>query len=92
MEDFATAFGAADLVRVTDLYAASEEPIAGVDAAALARRIAAAGHPDAQYSGSLDASVAALAGEVRPGDLVVTLGAGSVTQAGPALMARLRGE
>lgn len=90
LDEFAGAFGEADCLRVMDLYAASEDPIAGVDSAALAARISRAGHTDCAASGTLEASVAALALLLRPGDLVVTLGAGNVTQAGPLLLAALQ--
>jgi UDP-N-acetylmuramate--alanine ligase len=92
LDEFAGAFGAADLVRVTDLYAASEEPIAGVDARALAERIRSAGHSDCRYAGPLDQAVEDLARELTGGDLVVTLGAGSVTEAGPRILDALRRE
>jgi UDP-N-acetylmuramate--alanine ligase len=88
-DEFGGAFADADLVRICDIYAASEPPIAGVTAEALASRVRASGHPDARYSGTLAESIEALAGELRSGDLVVTLGAGSVTQAGPELLKRI---
>lgn len=90
MDDFAACFGDADLVRITDLYAASEAPIEGISAQALASRIQAAGHPGARYTGPLEESAAALAAELRPGDLVLTLGAGSITTAGPMLLNELK--
>ena len=89
--EFGAAFANADLVRICDIYAASEPPIAGVTSEALAERVRAAGHADARYSGTLQESVAALALELRSGDLVVTMGAGSVTQAGPELLKRIEG-
>ncbi len=90
IEEFAGAFTEADAVRVLDIYAASEAPIAGVTGAALARRIEESGHPDCRYAGALESAVASAAAELRPGDLVVTLGAGSVTEAGPLLLEALR--
>ena len=89
MEEFTHAFDSADVVRLIDIYAASEAPIAGVTAEALAERVAGAGHRDCRYLGSLEAAVAALPGELRPGDLVLTLGAGSVTQAGSQILEAL---
>lgn len=68
------------------MYAAGEAPIAGVDGAALAERARGMGHRDAAYVGGVAEAPAALAGVVRPGDLVLTLGAGNVWQAGEALL------
>lgn len=90
LDEFATAFRDADAVRVADIYAASEPPIAGVDSESLVRRIRAAGHPDAAYAGTLDRAIASVLAEARPGDLILTLGAGSVTEAGPRILEGLR--
>jgi UDP-N-acetylmuramate--alanine ligase len=86
MAEFAGAFGDADAVRVCDLYEASEPAIPGVTSEALAREISANGHRDARYTASLDESIRGLAGELQEGDVVLTLGAGSVTTAGPGLL------
>ncbi|QOY91626.1 UDP-N-acetylmuramate--L-alanine ligase [Paludibaculum fermentans] len=92
MPEFASAFGDADVVRIVELYEASESPIEGVNSEALAKAVRQQGHPDCRFAGSLAQSVEAIAGELRAGDLVLTLGAGSVTQAGPMLLAKLRKE
>jgi UDP-N-acetylmuramate--alanine ligase len=89
MEEFAGAFAAADEVYILDIYAASEQPVAGVTGEALAGRIQYAGHPCARYAGSLDDAPAALLLALREGDLVLTLGAGSITALGPRLLALL---
>lgn len=86
LDDFSTAFADATLVRVLDIYAASEPPIPGVTGEAVALRIRAAGHPDARFVGPLEAAVAATAAELQPGDLVLTLGAGTITEAGPLIL------
>jgi len=86
MTEFAGAFGDADRVEVLDIYAASEEPIAGVTAEALVKEIGRAG---VVYAGSVAAAVEALAREARAGDVILTLGAGSVSQAGPLLLEAL---
>ncbi|GIU79394.1 MAG: UDP-N-acetylmuramate--L-alanine ligase [Bryobacteraceae bacterium] len=91
-DEFVHAFGDADIVWITDIYAASEPPLEGVTAEALARAIAAAGHRGVRYAGALDDAVRAAAAELREGDLLVTLGAGDVTRAGPAVLALLRKE
>jgi len=90
MDDFARAFHAADTVFVTDIYAASEAPIEGVTAEALVRRLHAYGHRSAHYAGAAEDAIDAVLSEARPGDLILTLGAGSITQAGDLILRRLR--
>ncbi len=91
-EQFSHAFADAGAVRVLDIYAASESPIEGITGAELAGRIRAAGHPDCCYAGSLQAAVGTSLSELKAGDLVLTLGAGSITEAGPMILAGLRKE
>jgi UDP-N-acetylmuramate--alanine ligase len=91
MDDFARAFHQADAVFLLDIYAASEKPIAGVSAEALAQRIRQFGHRWVEYSGTIDKAVDAVRKVVEPGDLVLTLGAGNVWQAGDRLLERLEG-
>jgi UDP-N-acetylmuramate--alanine ligase len=88
LADFATAFNDADVLLVTDVYAAGEAPIPGATAEALVEAIRACGHRDVTQAPR--ARLAAAARErVRPGDLVITLGAGDVTGAGPELLGLL---
>ena len=70
--------------------AASEKPIEGVSGEALAARVRQFGHRAAEYVGSMDRGVEALAAVAGEGDLVLTLGAGNVWQADDLLLARLR--
>lgn len=86
MDQFAGAFRDADIVRVMEIYAASEPPLEGVTSSALVARIRAAGHADCAVAGGVED----LKQEVRAGDLVLTLGAGSITQMGPLLLDELR--
>jgi UDP-N-acetylmuramate--alanine ligase len=88
MDDFAGAFRDADTIHVLDIYAASEQPIAGVTGEALARHVAQRGKP-AEYRASFADATEAVAGAAREGDLVLTLGAGNVSQLGPQLLERL---
>jgi UDP-N-acetylmuramate--alanine ligase len=90
MDEFASAFNNADVLLVTDIYAASETPIEGVNAEILTGRIKSYGHKNAEYIGDLAGSAEKLAGIVREGDLVITLGAGSVHRSGDQLLGLLR--
>ena len=92
MDDFARSFHQADTVSLLDIYAASEAPIAGVSSAALTERLRAFGHREAHLAGTIDKAVEMVAAAARPGDAVVTLGAGNVWQAGDKLLSRLRGK
>ncbi len=89
MDDFAGAFHQADTLFVTDIYAASESPIEGVTAEALVERIRQFGHRAVEYVGTVDCGVDALFSVAAEGDMVLTLGAGNVWQAGETLLARL---
>jgi UDP-N-acetylmuramate--alanine ligase len=86
MEEFAGAFDDADSVEMLDIYAASEEPIAGIDAEALTKKIH---HPQVHYAGEMAEAVAAVTGRAQDGDLIMTLGAGSVSQIGPQVLEAL---
>jgi len=79
----------ADSVFVMDIYAASEKPIEGVTAESLADRIRQFGHRGVEYVGSLDRGADALVKAAGEGDLVLTLGAGNVWQAGDKVLQRL---
>ena len=89
--DFAAGLGAglapADVVVVMDVYAAREDPMPGVSGALVAEAVRAAS-PQAQvhYVPDRDEVAAVVAGLVRPGDLVVTVGAGDVTVVGPQIL------
>jgi UDP-N-acetylmuramate--alanine ligase len=90
MDEFGSAFHQADNLFVLDIYAASERPIEGVTAEALVERIRQFGHRSATYVGTIPCGVDALLSVAEEGDLVLTLGAGNVWQAGDAVLARLR--
>ncbi|OEU76863.1 MAG: UDP-N-acetylmuramate--L-alanine ligase [Desulfuromonadales bacterium C00003093] len=90
-DDFLTAFYQADLLVVTDVYAAGEEPIAGATGAALAQGIIEHGHKETHYQASLEDAAHYLAQVVEPGDMVVTLGAGNVNRVCSLLADELRG-
>ena len=87
--EFACALSAADAVYLTEIYAAREQPIPGVSADLIA---AAFGAERARlvWRGALQGVVEALAATAREGDVVIAMGAGDITRAGPELLARLR--
>jgi UDP-N-acetylmuramate--alanine ligase len=89
-EDFMTAFYQADMLVVTDVYAAGESQIEGATGAALAQGIIEHGHKNTHFCGSLEEASEFLAGVVEPGDMVVTLGAGNVNQVCELLASHLR--
>jgi len=80
MGDFQAAFSDADLVYAAPVYPAGEAPIAGVDSAALVAGLQARGHRQARLVAGPDELADALAPLLRPGDLVVCLGAGDITR------------
>jgi UDP-N-acetylmuramate--alanine ligase len=90
-DEFCRAFHHADALLVTDVYAAGEEPIEGATGEALAAAISARGHQQASYAGDLKTAGARLAEEAREGDVVLTLGAGSVWTAGDEVLKKVRG-
>jgi UDP-N-acetylmuramate--alanine ligase len=91
-EDFTRAFNKADVLIVTDVYAAGEQPIAGATGEALADAIRAHGHHDVRYIGDKKKVSAALLEQARPGDLVIALGAGDINACARDLVASLEKE
>ncbi|MBN9044766.1 MAG: UDP-N-acetylmuramate--L-alanine ligase [Rhizobiales bacterium] len=79
-DEFATCFNDADTVIVAPVYAAGEDPIEGVSSEALVSRIKTAGHRDARYASGPESLAPLVAGIAAPGDFVVCLGAGNITQ------------
>jgi UDP-N-acetylmuramate--alanine ligase len=88
--DFATAFGDADSLFVLDIYAASEKPIEGISGEALARTIREKGGRSAEYVSSFADAVSSAAAVAEDGDMILTLGAGSVSQLGPMIVEKLK--
>jgi UDP-N-acetylmuramate--alanine ligase len=86
LDEFSGAFTDADTVVVLPIYAASEEPIPGVTAERLAERIQGS---LVQFAPEFAEAVAAVAAQAREGDLILTLGAGSVSQLAPLILAAL---
>jgi UDP-N-acetylmuramate--alanine ligase len=90
IEEFSTAFGDADSLFVLDIYAASEKPIEGVSGEALASTIRENGGGNAQYVSSFGGAASAAAAVAEDGDMILTLGAGSVSQLGPIILEKLQ--
>jgi UDP-N-acetylmuramate--alanine ligase len=79
-EDFVTCFNDADSIILAPVYAAGEEPIEGATSEILVSRIKAGGHRDARYMETPAELAGIIAGIAKPGDFVVLLGAGNITQ------------
>jgi UDP-N-acetylmuramate--alanine ligase len=93
--DFAREFGEAlalaDQVWVTEIYPAREAPIEGVDGELVADMVRRAGASEVRFHGPLESLAEAVAGELRPGDLCLTMGAGSIEKVAPQLVRALGG-
>jgi UDP-N-acetylmuramate--alanine ligase len=87
LDAWAGAFGAADIVRIGEIYAAREHDTLGIDSATLARRI---DHRDSQAVGGMAHAIEQLSSLLQPGDLLLTLGAGDGYKVGEAILEKLR--
>jgi UDP-N-acetylmuramate--alanine ligase len=90
MNDFALSFNNADVLFVLDIYPASELPIEGVTSEVLTEKIKLFGHKDANYIGSIENALEKILPRLQEGDLVITLGAGSVTKLSDQILEALR--
>jgi UDP-N-acetylmuramate--alanine ligase len=90
LEEFTTAFGDADSLLVLDIYAASEKPIDGITGEILAQRIREKNAKNGRYASSFAEAVDAVAAVAEDGDMILTLGAGSVSQLGPMILEKLK--
>ena len=90
-DDFAACFNDADTVAIAPVYAAGEDAIDGVSSETLVERIRAGGHRDARFLEGADAIAPLVRGLAQPGDFVVLLGAGNITQWAYALPKQLEG-
>jgi len=87
--EFCRAFNEADILVMTDIYAASEPPIPGVTSEALANAIRDAGHKNVHYSHSIQEGIELLLKQAQPGDAILTVGAGNISRASNELMVLL---
>jgi len=90
MNEFGLAFADADTLLVLDIYAASEPPVEGITAKTLAQRIGETGGRNASYAGSFAEAVDSATAAAEDGDMILTLGAGSVSQLGPMILDKLK--
>jgi UDP-N-acetylmuramate--alanine ligase len=88
-DDFSRAFNQADVLALMDIYSAGETPIPGITSAALANTIREAGHKNVSYFESMQNAIEFLLREARPGDAILTIGAGNVSRASNELMVLL---
>jgi len=88
--EFLEAFDDADTLVLTDVYSAGEERIEGVSAEAVYQALRRRGHLDVHYVPARERVAEALGELVRPGDLVLTLGAGDIHRTGDELLDLLR--
>ncbi len=89
MDQFSRCFYHSDVLLLSEIYAASEKPIAGVTGSLLMEQIAAHGHNDLHFCANMDEMLERLCSIVKPNDVVMTLGAGNIWQVGEALLKRL---
>ncbi len=90
MDEFVTSFNNADVLFVLDIYAASESPIEGITAETLTENIRKFGHKNANYIGAIETAADKVVSTLQPGDLVITLGAGSITGLSDEILAKLK--
>jgi UDP-N-acetylmuramate--alanine ligase len=88
-DEFCRAFNQADVLVLTDVYAASEAPIPGVTSEALANAIREAGHKNVFYVRSMQEGIEHLLHAARAGDAILTVGAGNISRASSELMVLL---
>ncbi|HXW55227.1 MAG TPA: UDP-N-acetylmuramate--L-alanine ligase [Candidatus Cybelea sp.] len=79
-EEFTHSFNQADVLVLTEIYAAGESPIAGITGERLAEAISSAGHKNVVFSSTMQGGLEYMLREARPGDAVLTIGAGSVNR------------
>lgn len=89
IDDFATAFGQADLLFLTDIYGAGEKPIPGISTGFLSEQIRKSGHPEVAYLPRREEWAEKIAAALKPNDLLITLGAGDIWKLGREILQSL---
>ncbi len=90
MDDFVVSFNNADVVFILDIYAASEQPIEGITAEVLTDNIKKYGHKNVTYIGDIETATEKVCSVLQPGDLVITLGAGTVTRLSDEILENIK--
>ncbi|MCL4461514.1 MAG: UDP-N-acetylmuramate--L-alanine ligase [Nitrospirae bacterium] len=90
LSKFATAFRLADVLVLGEIYAAGEDPIAGISGGRLFSEIQAAFGNESYFAADQKAMISRLMTVLKPGDLLMTMGAGDVTHLGGEILARLK--
>jgi UDP-N-acetylmuramate--alanine ligase len=90
MDDFVVAFNNADVLFLLDIYAASEQPIEGITAEILTENIRKYGHKNVAFIGDIETATEKVCAVLQPGDLVITLGAGSITRVSDEILESLK--
>ena len=90
MDEFALCFNNADVLYVLDIYAASESPIEGITAEILTENVKKYGHKNAQYIGDIETAADKVIENLQENDLVITLGAGTVTRLSDEILEKLK--
>jgi len=91
-DEFLSAFAGADTVFITDIYPAGEDPIPGVTAEALVQALKKRGNREVLYVPEKEKLVEEIMPRVKPGDIVITLGAGNIGEVSEAIVEALRKE
>ena len=91
-QEFGQAFSDADVVVLTDIYSAGEEPLPGIDGAYLIQKIEEESKHRPHYIPQWQEIAVQIISVVQPGDLVLTLGAGSINQVAPRILEALRAQ
>ena len=90
MNEFALCFNNADVLYLLDIYAASESPIEGITAETLTETISQYGHKNVQYIGDIETAAGKVTESLQENDLVITLGAGSITRLSDEILELLK--
>ena len=92
MNEFALCFNNADVLYVLDIYAASEQSLEGITAEILTENISQYGHKNARYIGDIETAAEKVVADLQENDLVITLGAGSITRLSDEILEKLKQE
>ncbi len=90
MNEFALCFNNADVLYVLDIYAASEQPIEGITAEVLTANVSQYGHKNVKYLGDIETAAEKVVADLQENDLVITLGAGSITRLSDEILEKLK--